>query len=99
ERVTALAKKYLEPIQKNDPPPPVRTVEPPQLGERRVVVRKPAQLPLQMIAFHVPEEKHPDSAALDIVETLLSRGQSSRLYRRMQDEEQLVLSVNANRPG
>jgi zinc protease len=34
---------------------------------------------------------------LDVLETVLSRGQSSRLYSRMVDKEQLVLSVNANR--
>src|SRR3954451_11670987 len=31
----ALARKYLEPIPRQEPPPPVRTVEPEQLGEKR----------------------------------------------------------------
>ena len=31
-------KQYLEPIPRQEPPPPVRTVEPPQTGERRVTV-------------------------------------------------------------
>ena len=97
QRVIALAKQYLEPIPRHDPPPPVRTKEPEQLGERRVVVKKAAQLPIQMIAYHVPESKHPDSAVLDVVETLLSRGQSSRLYKRMVDEEPLALSVFASK--
>ncbi len=96
-RVLALAKQYIEPIPRQEPPPPVRTKEPPQLGERRVVVRKSAQLPLQMIAYHVPESKSPDTPALEVVVTLLSRGQSSRLYRRMVDRDQLALSVNANK--
>jgi zinc protease len=97
ERVIALAKQHLEPIPRHDPPPPVRTKEPEQLGERRIVVRKAAQLPIQMIAFHVPESKNPDSTVLDVVETLLSRGQSSRLYKRMVDEEPLALSVFARK--
>src|SRR6202167_807891 len=59
--VIGLARKYLEPIPRQDPPPPVRTKEPAQLGERRVVVRKPAQLPIEMIAYHVPEAKSPDT--------------------------------------
>jgi zinc protease len=94
-QVLALAKKYIEPIPRQEPPPQVRTKEPPQLGERRVVVRKAAQLPLQMIAYHVPESKSPDTAALEVMAALLSRGQSSRLYKRMVDQEQLALSVNA----
>src|SRR5579864_6611533 len=53
EEVFALAEKYLEPIPAHTPPPAVTTTEPPQLGERRLVVRKPAELPLLMIAYHV----------------------------------------------
>lgn len=95
--VMALAKKYLEPIPRQEPPPPVRTKEPEQLGERRVVVHKRAQLPIELIAYHVPETKNPDDAPLDVLETLLSHGQSSRLYKRMVDKDQLVLNVNARR--
>jgi len=93
-RVMELAKKYIEPIPSHDPPPPVRTKEPEQLGERRLTVKKAAQLPIQMVAYHVPEARNPDSIALDVMSTLLSRGQSSRLYKRMVDEEPLALSVN-----
>ncbi len=95
--VISLAKKHLEPIPSQDPPPAVRTKEPEQIGERRVTVSKPAQLPIEMVAYHVPEAKHPDDAALEILQVLLSRGQSSRLYSRMVDKDQLVLSVNAFR--
>src|SRR5581483_10355890 len=35
-------------------PPPVLAVEPPQNGERRVVVRKQAELPIVYLAWHVP---------------------------------------------
>src|SRR5271154_1410432 len=95
--VISLAKKYIEPIPRQDPPPPVRTKEPEQIGERRVTVMKAAQLPIEMVAYHVPETKNPDDAVLDVMQAILSRGQSSRLYSRMVDKEQLVLSVNANR--
>jgi zinc protease len=96
-QVLALAKKYLEPIPSQPPPPAIRTKEPEQLGERRVTVTKAAQLPIEMVAYHVPETKHPDDAALDLLETLLSSGQSSRLYSRLVDKDQLVLSINSFR--
>ncbi len=96
ENVFSLAKQYLEPIPRHDPPPPVRTKEPEQLGERRVVIKKEAQLPIEMVAYHVPEAKSPDDTALTLLETLLSRGQSSRLYSRLVDKEQLALSVRAS---
>jgi zinc protease len=95
--VLALARKYIEPIPRQDPPPPVRTKEPVQQGERRVIVRKAAQLPLQMIAYHVPESKSPDTPALELAAALLSRGESSRLYQRMVDRDQLAISVNAGK--
>jgi zinc protease len=92
--VMELAKKYMEPIPREAPPPAVRTVEPPQQGERRVTLVKPAHLPLLMVLYHVPETKSPDTPALDVLQTLLSNGQSSRLYRRLVDTGQLALAVN-----
>jgi len=95
EQVMSLAKKYLEPIPRQEPPPAVRTKEPPQQGERRVTLSKPAQLPFQLVLYHVPESRHPDRPALGVAATLLTRGQSSRLYKRMVDTEQIALSVGA----
>jgi zinc protease len=94
DSIMTLARKYMESIPRHDPPPPVRTKEPEQQGERRVTLRRPAQLPLQMVLYHVPESKHPDSAPLEVLATLLARGQSSRLYRKLVDG-QLAISVNA----
>ena len=98
DQVTSLAKKYLEPIPRQDPPPPVRTKEPVQLGERRVTVVKPAQLPLLQIYYHVPETRHPDTPVLRVFQTLLSGGQSSRLYKRLVDG-QLALGANGSSPN
>jgi zinc protease len=50
-----------------------------------------------MIAFHVPEATHPDSQVLNVIATVLSQGQSSRLYKRMVEVEQLALSVNGRK--
>ena len=94
-QVMSLAKKYLEPIPRQEPPPAVRTKEPPQQGERRVTLSKQAQLPIQLVLFHVPESRHPDRPALGVAATLLTHGQSSRLYKRMVDTEQIALSVGA----
>ena len=95
EQVMSLAKKYLEPIPRQEPPPAVRTKEPPQQGERRVTLSKQAQLPIQLVLFHVPESRHSDRRALGVAATLLTHGQSSRLYKRMVDTEQIALSVGA----
>ena len=75
----------------------VRTKEPEQLGERRVTCRTARAIAARVGAFHVPETKHPDDSALDVLETLLTHGQSSRLYSRLVDKEQLVLAVDSFR--
>jgi zinc protease len=93
EEIVAMAGKYLEPIPAAAPPPPVKTKEPEQLGERRIVVRKFAQLPIVMMAWHVPETAHADYYALQALETILFSGQSSRMYRRLVDRDQIALSV------
>ncbi len=94
DQIFALAKQYIEPIPSHDPPPPVTTVEPPQQGERRVEVRKFAQLPILMIGYHIPSPKDPDFYALNVLETILFSGQSSRLYQRLVDKGQMAISVN-----
>ena len=93
--VLRLARKYFEPIPSQKPPPPVRTKEPEQLGERRVTIQKPAQAPILMVAYHAPEARHADRPALEILARVLTQGRSSRLYRRMVDADQSVQSVDA----
>ena len=94
--VFAMADKYFADIPAPPPPPPVRTREMPQRGERRVVVRKPAQLPLQFIAWHTVDVKSPDYYPLLVLDSVLTSGQSSRLYRSLVDGQQLALSVGSN---
>jgi zinc protease len=92
--VVGLAKEFFEPIPRQEPPPPVRTVEPAQRGERRVMVVKPAQLPIQLVSYHVTATSHPDAVPLELLGAVLTQGQSSRLYRRMVDQDQLATNVS-----
>jgi zinc protease len=96
EEIAALCEKYLEPIPQHTPPPPVTTVEPEQLGERRLVVHKPAELPLLMIGYHMPQTNNPDFYALNILRTVLVHGESSRMYQRLVDKDQIALDVGAS---
>jgi zinc protease len=94
EEIFALCEKYIEPIPSHAPPPAVTTIEPEQLGERRIVVRKPAELPLVNIGYHVPQRNSGDFYALNILRTVLFHGESSRLYVRLVDKDQIALSVD-----
>jgi zinc protease len=45
-----------------------------------------------MVLYHIPNSRDPDAPVLDVIETLLSDGQSSRLYKRLVDS-QLAISA------
>ena len=95
--VLALARKYLASIPAHDPPPPVRTIEPEQKGERRVTLVKPSQLPLQLVAYHTPQSNNPAHYAIEALGDVLANGRSSRLYRRLVDRDQIAIGVGESR--
>jgi zinc protease len=78
------------------PPNQEKNSDPPQLGERRITVKKEAQLPSILMGYHVPNLRSPDSYVLEVIATLLSDGKSSRLYRNLVLEKQLALGVYAD---
>ncbi|HEX8355885.1 MAG TPA: pitrilysin family protein [Segetibacter sp.] len=96
DNVKALAQKYLEPIAAQPPAKPVHLVETPQTGERRITVQKEVANPYLGIAYAVPEAKHNDYYALDILSSILTSGKSSRLYAALVDKKQLASSVFTN---
>jgi zinc protease len=96
EEIFGFAEKYLEPIPAHAPPPALITVEPEQNGERRLVVHKVAELPLLMIAYHVQQTNNPDYYALNILRTILFQGESSRMYQRLVDKDQIALEVSSS---
>jgi zinc protease len=86
-------------IPRGPAPPPVTAVEPPQVDERRVVVRKAgAQLPIVDLAWHVPDYRSPDAPALELLSTILSEGRASRLYKKLVYEQQLALGAGGDYP-
>ena len=81
---------------KNGPkPPPVTEQEPPQEGTRRVELLHAANLPAFEEAYHVPNISSADSYALEVASEILSDGQSSRLYKKLVVEKQMVISIGA----
>jgi zinc protease len=90
------AEKYLEPIPAQPAPKPVHLEEAKQNGERRIMVQKQVATPYLTIGYRVPEAKHKDYYALDILSSILSRGNSSRLYSSLVDSTQLATMVFAN---
>ena len=72
-------------------PPVVATVEPVQVGERRVSVVRQAQTPLMIIAYHGCRAGEYDEAVLDLLSAILSGGESARLYQSLIYRQKLAL--------
>ena len=76
--------------------PEVRSDEPPQRGERRVTLKRPASLPLYVTAYHVPNLKSEDSFPLALLSVVLAGGRSSRLQTSLVERKALVLDADAD---
>ncbi len=91
-----LIAKHFGPLPPSPHPiPPMYTVEPPQEGENRFVLRRAGQLGVVEIAWRIPEARHADTTALSLLDTILSAGVTSRLYQALV-ETQLALDEGAN---
>ncbi len=86
-------------IPQGPDPPKLVTVEPPQRGERRVFVKKEAELPLVFVVYQAPNLTHPDTFALDVLAYVLGGGQSARLHQGIVYEKQLASYASADYSG
>ncbi|MFO7448425.1 MAG: pitrilysin family protein [Ignavibacteriaceae bacterium] len=89
DKTTKLVKKYFADIPGGNTKivrPAV--VEPPMTAEVRDTVFDNIQLPLVAMAYHIPAQGTDDYYALNMLTTLLSSGQSSRLYKELVDKQQ-----------
>jgi zinc protease len=96
EKTKVLVEKYFGDIPRGRQPiyrPNV--VEPFRMAEVRDTVYDNVQMPMIIQAYPLPAQGTKDYYAMEMLSTLLSGGQSSRMYRRLVDEEQTALMVNA----
>jgi zinc protease len=97
DRALAMVRQYFGSIKPIPTPPPVYSQEPQQHGERRVVVNRAGNLSYLEMAYHIPEGKHPDFYAFDVLSQIMSAGRTSRLYQTLV-ETGLAVSADAGDP-
>jgi zinc protease len=97
EALTMFAREFGTFPKSKKPIPQVITVEPPQEGERRVVVRRPGQVGLVEIAYLRPGSQHADFVPLDVAQAIAGFGVNSRLHQALV-EKQLASNVAASNP-
>jgi zinc protease len=96
KKALELVRRYYGDIPSQTPPEPVRTVEPEQQGERRAELYKAAEMPAVLIGYHIPDVKSNDIYALDVLQYVLSMGESSRLYKSLVRNLGIAVSADAN---
>jgi zinc protease len=95
DQVLAMVKRHFSSIPKGTDPPPMTTVEPVQMGERRFKIRKPGDTRYFLAAYRNPTLAHPDNYALDVLSIILGHGQTSRLYQAVV-EKKIATDVDAS---
>jgi zinc protease len=69
---------------------PTYTQEPVQDGEREVSLRRTGDIQAVTAAYHIPAGSHPDFAAIEILEAILSDVPSGRLYKALVETKKAI---------
>jgi predicted Zn-dependent peptidase len=99
EQVKLLAEKWFGNIPGLEKLPRNLEFEPEQTEERKLTVK--ADVPLNAIykAFHMPSRNDENYFAVDLISDILSRGNSSRLFRNLLKEKKLFSEISAYLTG
>jgi len=96
-QLDAWVDKYFAPIAKPSRPlPRVEVKEPPRKSEIRLTEHGSNDLPAVGLTYLTPRQADPDSDALRVADTILSGGESSRLYNSLVYTQQLAAEINSS---
>lgn len=84
--------REIAPLQKVSP-------EPPQIGIRRIRMKREAQFPFVFIGYRAPNYKNNDSYALTVLLNILTSGKSARLHRSLVYEQQIAIDTGGYYSG
>ena len=87
--VVPLVERYFGRLPRGAKPEPLRTVEPPQIAEKEIVLVDPSQ-PVYLEGYHKPGALDRDDAVYDVLADLLSEGRTSRLYRSLVRDKKIA---------
>lgn len=90
-----LIDKYFSGIPRGEEVPRPSIVEPKQTQEVRDTIWGDDQLPMIVQAYHIPAQGEPDFYAVSMLNKLMSDGESSRLNRKVVEEQELALFCGA----
>jgi predicted Zn-dependent peptidase len=94
KEVKRLAEIYFGRFVPRPQPPSAIVPEPPQTAQREVTVRLDSQ-PWYLEGYHAPAKADPDYGVYEAIASILSGGRTSRLYKRLVEEEQIALTASS----
>jgi len=99
DKVYTLAHKYFGDIEPSKLPAIKPRKEPQQHGERRIVVRRPAELPVLLMGYKTPSLRTVDEPwkayALEVLANILDGGDSARISRELIRGKEIAASAGA----
>ena len=87
------AETHFGPIPRGPLAPRVTVEEPPQTARRSAELILPVSLPVMVGGYHIPRASALDVPALQVLASILSGGESSRLYRRLVRRDKLAVAA------
>jgi zinc protease len=95
DQVKKLSEKWFGPIPAQNSGKRTLPAEPVQTLKRTLDIE--AKVPASALykAYHMPGRFHDDYYAIDLLSDILSRGQSSRLYRKLVKEKEIFTAVSS----
>lgn len=93
--VKKLAEKWFEPIAEGAKPARKLPIEPRQTEARRLTVERDVPASSIYKAYHMGSRNDESYHTIDIISDILSRGNSSRLYKSLIKDRQLFSEINA----
>lgn len=94
KKALPMLRKYFGRLPKGDKPSRPRTIEPPQIAEKTIVMPDASQ-PLYAEGYHRPAVTHTDNAVYNAISDILSSGRTSRLYRNLVRDRKIAAFAGA----
>ncbi len=90
KEVLPIAERYFSRLPAAPKPAEISLIEPPQIAERRLVIREGSQ-PIYLEGYHKPSYRDPDDAVYDVMTELMSTGRTSRMYRALVRDKKIAV--------
>jgi zinc protease len=74
--------------------PPLYTIDPVQDGERSVTIRRSGGTPSATLGYHAPPAAHPDFAAIEVLQLLLTEPPAGRAHKALVEQQRIASGVS-----